>query len=189
MGSVGAQLQTRFGHSPDDAARSARLAGAFSATLPFGFVGMPLIGWLLDTRPLSASFLLVDLAGCAYGALVLLRSDWALRVCFALVSLSQQFLYSAYFAAVAKLFGFCNFGKLSALINLLVAALGCAQYALGALALTHGYEAVDLALLACALPLLAFSLAQACTAPSRGAPARETVAGAPKGTAGAPDVV
>lgn len=160
MGTVGAQLEAKFGHKHKGAQRSARLAGTFSALLPFGFLGMPLIGWLLDRKPLCASFFLVDLAGAAYGALLFAQADWALELCFALVALSQQLVYSTYFAAVAKLFGFANYGKLSGVINLLVAGLGSAQYALGALALAHGFAAVNLALLVSVLPLLAYSLSR-----------------------------
>lgn len=161
MGTVGAQLEAKFGHKHKAARRSARLVGMFSALLPFGFLGMPLIGWLLDSKPLCASFLLVDLTGAAYGALLLLAdADWALELCFALVALSQQLVYSTYFAAVAKLFGFANYGKLSGLINLLVAAIGAAQYPLGALALARGFEVVNLALLVSVLPLLAYSLSR-----------------------------
>ncbi|KAJ1631389.1 hypothetical protein T492DRAFT_839191 [Pavlovales sp. CCMP2436] len=134
---------------------------------------MPLIGWLLHSKPLPASFALVDLVGVGYSALLLCNSEALLRTSFALVALSQQLLYSTYFAAVARLFGFANYGKLSGLINLLVAALGLLQYALAALAVDLGFAAVNVALLVAVLPLLAYSLARLMADRARGGGALE----------------
>lgn len=158
LGTVVQQLDRKFGHgAPAERARAARLGSEFMALLPFGFLGLPLIGWLLDARPTAASYVLVDVVGVAYGVLLCTRSVGALRFAFSLVALSQQFLYSTYFAAVAKQFGFLNYGKLSATVNLLVAAVGSLQYPLGALAVSRGFSSVNLLLAACTLPLLASS--------------------------------
>jgi hypothetical protein len=156
IGTIGRQLLIKFGAT--ERGRADGLTRAFSAMLPLGFVGMPLIGWLLDAKPLAASFLLVDLVGGVYGALLFSSSGAALRCAFALASLSQQLIYSTYFAAVAKHFGFANYGKLSGLINVFVALLGSSQYALGALALGRGFALVNGALLVAVLPLLPYSL-------------------------------
>ena len=48
-----------------DAAGVARYTNYFASALPFGFVGMPIIGFVLDKRPLSNVFLLVNACGSA----------------------------------------------------------------------------------------------------------------------------
>lgn len=74
-----------------DAAAVSEYTTGFASALPFGFIGMPLIGFFLDRRPLSDVFLLVNLTGLACIALLLVpHSPLALSAAIGLVAVGRS---------------------------------------------------------------------------------------------------
>jgi len=113
-----------------DAPSVLKYTNLFASLLPFGFVGMPLIGFLLDRRPLSHVFALVNLTGLACTALLMVPASPAAFVgAIALVAVGRQFVYSTFFAQLQRTAG-PNYGTLAGIANLCVAAAGAAQPAL-----------------------------------------------------------
>lgn len=137
--------------------RAQRQAASFSALLPCGFLALPFIGWLLTRQPVAASFVLVDVLGVAYSLLLATRESALHIVAFVLVAVSQQCLYSTYFASVASLFGFRDYGKIVGVVNLGVAVVGASQVFVTALAVHVGYDHVNILLATAVLPLLGYS--------------------------------
>lgn len=98
----------------------------FSSMLPFGFAGMPLIGYALDNWSRSRIFLLVNVAGILCNALLMLPFAWSLILGSLLVSVGRQFVYSTFFDQLQRTAG-PNYGKLAGLANLCVASTGLLQ--------------------------------------------------------------
>jgi len=84
----------------------------FSSMLPFGFAGMPLIGYALDNWSRSRIFLLVNVAGILCNALLMLPFAWSLILGSLLVSVGRQFVYSTFFDQLQRTAG-PNYGKLA----------------------------------------------------------------------------
>lgn len=99
----------------------------FASALPFGFIGMPLIGFALDHRPLTEVFLLVNTSGLACLVLLMVpHSPAALAAGIGLVAVGRQFVYSTFFARLQRTAG-PHYGKLAGAANLCVAATGALQ--------------------------------------------------------------
>ena len=113
-----------LGFSSDDVAQHTTI---FASMLPFGFIGMPLIGFALDKRPLSDVFLLVNATGLLCTALLMIPgSDTTLTAAIGLVAVGRQFVYSTFFAQLQRTAG-QNYGKLAGAANLCVASFGVLQ--------------------------------------------------------------
>jgi MFS family permease len=102
--------------------------GVFGALLPLGFVGMPLIGHLLDHRPTVLVFALVNIVGTANNVLLLLpNSRVALWGAMALVAVGRQFVYSTFFAQLQRFASPNAYGLMAGVANLCVASTGVLQ--------------------------------------------------------------
>jgi len=115
------------------------LVSLFGALLPLGFVGMPLIGHLLDHSSETAVFGLVNGAGVLTHLLLLpRRSRASLWAAMALVATGRQFVYSTFFAHLQRLASPTTYGVLAGIANLCVAATGALQPLLVGLATCEG---------------------------------------------------
>jgi len=97
----------------------------FGRLLPLGFVGMPLIGYLLDNSTPLVVFLLVNAAGVLNSSLLLVpHSRPALLGAMCCVAVGRQFVYSTFFSELQRLASPRTYGTLAGLANLCVAATG-----------------------------------------------------------------
>jgi MFS family permease len=105
------------------------LINTFGAILPFGFVILPVIAYLLQRSALKA-LQLANLMGFSYGAvMVFAPRNSALLICivFTSVATCRQLVYSTVFHQVGQVFGFKNYGVLLGSINILVSAVSMVQ--------------------------------------------------------------
>jgi len=104
------------------------------ALLPFGFVGMPLIGYLLDHSSPTIVFALVNVVGVINHALLLVpQSRVTLLAAMCFVAVGRQFVYSTFFSSLQEHATPSTYGMLAGVANLFVATTGVLQPALVAL--------------------------------------------------------
>jgi hypothetical protein len=97
--------------SPDDADKVVQLEALFSFLVPFGFVGLPLSGYILDYKGLSANFFLTNTILLLMHITALVEADIRIQIMtFILWILARFFLFSSYFAYLPAVFGFKTFG-------------------------------------------------------------------------------
>jgi len=85
----------------------------FGFVLPIGgLISAPIVGWLLDHKPVWFNVCFLQLVGLAYGALICMNTVTAMVAAFAVFAFFRAYLFScmAHFVTVA--FGMSNFGKL-----------------------------------------------------------------------------
>ena len=86
----------------------------FGRLLPLGFVGMPLIGYLLDNSTPLVVFLLVNAAGVLNSSLLLVpHSRPALLGAMCCVAVGRQFVYSTFFSELQRLASPRTYGTLA----------------------------------------------------------------------------
>lgn len=145
---------------PDDPEISSRLVDIFGVMLPFGFLILPLVAFLL-TRPMVC-FQLANAVGLLYGAvLTFLPSSYFALVSavFAPVATSRQLVYSTVFHQTGELFGFSNYGVMLGLVNVIVSAVSLLQGPLVEWAeASRTYYGPNAVLLACTFPLILLAL-------------------------------
>jgi len=132
------------------------LIDVFGALLPFGFVALPLVAWLLNTS-VNGILQLANVVGLAYGAiLVWCPSSVSLLsfVVFPAVATSRQMVYSTVFHQIGAVFGFANYGVLLGITNILVSSFSMLQNPLVNWSEQLGdYTAANSVLLALTIPL------------------------------------
>lgn len=129
------------------------LVAIFGWMLPLGFVSAPVTAWLLARDPHYA-FTLANVFGIIYGSALVLGDERALLyVAFPLVALSRQLVYSSVFHFIGARFGFAKYGTLLGIVNVVVALVGCLQYAFVSWAQKTSYANPNLVLLALTIPL------------------------------------
>ena len=132
------------------------LINIFGAMLPFGFVVLPLVAYLLAKSTLTC-FQLANTVGVLYGAVLVFFPDQAwyqVLLVFTSVATSRQVVYSAVFHQTGELFGFKNYGVLLGLINVVVSSFSLVQgpmveWSEG----RHSYFGANLLLLVATIPL------------------------------------
>lgn len=133
-----------------------RLIDVFGVMLPFGFVILPVVAYLLQKMP-SQAFQLANVMGVAYGAIMLWfpSNKWLLSlVVFPSVATCRQLVYSTVFHQIGEVFGFANYGTLLGLINVMVSGLSALQTPLVSLSESNGsYFLANAVLLALTVPL------------------------------------
>jgi len=177
-------FQEQVGSLGFDDAAVVRFVGLFGAMLPFGFVGMPLIGHLLDRSSPAVVFALVNGVGIATALLLLVpRSTATLCAAMALVAVGRQFVYSTFFASLHRIAGPNSYGLLAGLGNLCVAATGALQPVLTSLSTDYfapwglyAFAPVNLLMIAFELLLLTQPLACWQERAAKAAPAAQSPA-------------
>ena len=112
---------------PLDQAES--LINIFGAMLPFGFVALPLVAWMLN-KSVTSVIQLANAVGMVYGGiLVWCPSSKILMtsLVFPAVATSRQMVYSTVFHQIGAAFGFANYGFLLGLTNILVSSFSLLQ--------------------------------------------------------------
>lgn len=132
------------------------LIDVFGAMLPFGFVALPLVAWLLNTS-VNGILQLANIVGLAYGAILVWcpSSVWQLSfIVFPAVATSRQMVYSTVFHQIGAVFGFSNYGVLLGITNILVSSFSMLQNPLVNWSeQLQDYTAANSVLLALTLPL------------------------------------
>lgn len=159
---VVATINDQLNISVDPGTKSA-LIDLFGAMLPFGFVALPLVAWLLN----KSAFWVIQIAnvvGLAYGAiLVWFPSSPVLMslIVFPAVATSRQMVYSTVFHQIGALFGFANYGVLLGSTNILVSVVSAIQNPLVNLSERLGdYTSANTLLLFLTIPLFFVGLMQ-----------------------------
>jgi MFS family permease len=134
------------------------LIGSFGAMLPFGFVILPVIAWLLQ-KSTTWAFQLTNVFGLVYGLILVYFASipWLLKwVVFPVIATSRQMVYSTIFHQIGVTFGFANYGVLLGLTNILVSAFSMIQNPLVTWSEILGdYKSANTVLLLMTLPLFA----------------------------------
>lgn len=132
------------------------LINIFGAMLPFGFVALPLVAWLLNKSTIWV-IQLANLVGLLYGAiLVWFPSSVGLLslAVFPAVATSRQMVYSTVFHQIGAAFGFANYGVLLGLTNILVSSFSLLQTPLVSWSEQQGdYTSANTVLLILTVPL------------------------------------
>lgn len=139
-----------------NARTAARLIDIFGAMLPFGFVVLPVVAYLLDKSAIWA-LQLANVVGILYGGILLYFPGSALLqsfVVFPAVASSRQMVYSTVFHQIGQVFGFDNYGVLLGLTNVFVSTFSAVQTPLVAWSEAVGsYTLANTVLLLATLPL------------------------------------
>jgi len=137
-------------------AESEKLIGVFGAMLPFGFVVLPVVAFLLNKNPLIA-FQLANVVGVMYGVVLAIFPGNAYLLMFVLfvsVATSRQLVYSTVFHQIGELFGFTNYGVLLGLTNVCVSTFSTVQTPLVSWSEESGsYYQANMVLVLATLPL------------------------------------
>ena len=128
----------------------------FGAVLPFGFVILPLVAYLL-AKSTMACFQLANVVGLVYGAVLTFFpgvASYQIFIVFTSVAVSRQLVYSTVFHQTGELFGYANYGVLLGLTNIMVSVVSLSQGPLVKWAeAANSYFGADLVLLLITLPL------------------------------------
>jgi len=119
------QVEDEFTYNQADT-----LITGLSTFLPFGFVVLPLVAYLLGLENEAVVFQTINIIGIAYGIGFVFINWYYLWVCFLLVAISRQFVYSVVFAKLQLWFGWKHYGTILGISNVVVAAFGTGQYLL-----------------------------------------------------------
>lgn len=132
------------------------LISIFGAMLPFGFVVLPLVAYLLGSSTLIC-FQLANVVGVLYGAVLTFTpgvASFQILVVFSSVATSRQLVYSTVFHQTGEIFGFRNYGVILGLINIIVSGVSLVQGPLVAWAeRAEDYTGANAVLLLATLPL------------------------------------
>ncbi|KAG8694531.1 hypothetical protein FRC09_009784 [Ceratobasidium sp. 395] len=97
----------------------------FTLLLPLGgIIGVPVFGWLLDSRTVFDASLVIMLGGLVYGALGMMHSVVIQVVSISVFVVLRPLLYVFVGDYCGKAFGFQTFGRIYGLINTLVGLQG-----------------------------------------------------------------
>jgi len=126
-GTMDTQLYEKSENNREGAELAAKI---FSLIASCGFVGIPLIGVLLDKAGLFVSYMLVASTNFLYNLLFLvpLSATWFESIIFVLYSVSRPFIYASKYAYVSDVFGFANFGKLVGICNFSIGIFTTLQF-------------------------------------------------------------
>lgn len=105
------------------------LIAIFGAMLPFGFVVLPAVAYMLSRSSLLC-FQAANVVGVLYGLVLTFFpgvASYQVLVVFVSVATSRQLVYSTVFHQTGELFGFKNYGVLLGLINIVVSGVSLIQ--------------------------------------------------------------
>ena len=105
------------------------LIAIFGAMLPFGFVVLPAVAYMLSRSSLLC-FQIANVVGVLYGLVLTFFpgvASYQVLVVFVAVATSRQLVYSTVFHQTGELFGFRNYGVLLGLINVVVSGVSLVQ--------------------------------------------------------------
>jgi LAT3 family solute carrier family 43 protein 3 len=153
VATINDQLEYAMPDEPDTVHSLIRI---FGAILPFGFVILPLVAYLL-ARSTMMCFQLANAIGILYATVLTFFPSVAssqILVVFTSVAMSRQLVYSTVFHQTGELFGFSNYGVLLGLTNVIVSAASLVQGPLVEWAeASHCYFWPNIVLLAATIPL------------------------------------
>jgi hypothetical protein len=101
----------------------------FGAMLPFGFVVLPAVAYMLS-RSSFLCFQVANVVGVLYGLVLTFFpgvASYDIFIVFVAVATSRQLVYSTVFHQTGELFGFRNYGVLLGLINVVVSSVSLVQ--------------------------------------------------------------
>lgn len=101
----------------------------FGAMLPFGFVVLPAVAYMLS-RSSFLCFQVANIVGVLYGLVLTFFpgvASYDIFIVFVAVATSRQLVYSTVFHQTGELFGFRNYGVLLGLINVVVSSVSMIQ--------------------------------------------------------------
>lgn len=131
-----------------------------ASVLPlFGFLGIPAIGWLLDSQGYGATLGAINLMGVAASLMQAVPSLRFQALTITVWTYGRFFLYTSYFTIFGALFGFRNFGRMVAIDNTVNGLFGLLQLPLtswGLRGLRGDFTAINLLQAAVLLPLFGF---------------------------------
>jgi hypothetical protein len=125
----------------------------FAFMVPFGFIGLPVSGFVLDTRGFSANFCIANTLLVCMQVTSLIESLPLQVVTFVLWVLARFFLFSSYFAFLPAAFGFGTFGLVNGVISMVASVVGLLQYPL---TISGDYTAINIGFLAILMLMYAF---------------------------------
>jgi MFS family permease len=154
---VGDQLSLEYRHNP---AEASTLANAFNFMLPFGFVIVPIAGFLLDFKGTKPALTLGNVMGLIYGVIFvwLLSEPGFAYASFVCIAMSRQLVFGSAFTCTAKWYKKERFGRYVAVQKTITAIVGLGQYLMSYLAIyqfSHSYYETNIIMLALMLPLFA----------------------------------
>ena len=101
----------------------------FGAMLPFGFVVLPAVAYMLSKSSILC-FQVANVVGVLYGSVLTFFpgiASYQVFVVFVAVATSRQLVYSTVFHQTGELFGYRNYGVLLGLINVVVSSVSMVQ--------------------------------------------------------------
>ena len=145
--------------SKGDAATGFAFTKLASVLPAFGFLGIPAIGWLLDSQGYGATLGAINLMGVAASLMQAVPSLRFQALTITVWTYGRFFLYTSYFTIFGALFGFRNFGRMVAIDNTVNGLFGLLQLPLtswGLHGLRGNFTAINLLQAAVLLPLFGF---------------------------------
>jgi len=145
--------------SKGDAATGFAFTKLASVLPAFGFLGIPAIGWLLDSQGYGATLGAINLMGVAASLMQAVPSLRFQALTITIWTYGRFFLYTSYFTIFGALFGFRNFGRMVAIDNTVNGLFGLLQLPLtswGLHGLRGNFTAINLLQAAVLLPLFGF---------------------------------
>lgn len=152
LGTIRLQLE----HKGDDHHTFTGIANIVPA---FGFLGIPVIGWLLDTKGFGITLGTINFLGVLASLFEAMPSLGFQVVTLIVWCAGRFFLYTSYYAIFGALFGVTNFGRMVAIDNTVNGLFGLLQLPLtnwGLHGLNGNFTALNLIQLAVQIPLFVF---------------------------------
>ncbi|SCV68024.1 BQ2448_145 [Microbotryum intermedium] len=118
-------VTSQLSHFTQSPSLTLSLSKIFTVLLPIvGFLGIPLIGYLLDHRPWVEVPILLFLMGLGFGTLGMSRGFVPQLVGIVLFCLFRPLMYTALSSSFVRTFGFLHFGKVYGLAMTLSGLVG-----------------------------------------------------------------
>ncbi|BDA48190.1 probable solute carrier family 43 member 3 at N-terminal half [Coccomyxa sp. Obi] len=152
LGTTRLQLE----HKGDSAHVVTNIANVVPA---FGFIGIPVISWLLDSKGYGVTLAVINLLGVLASIFQAMPSLYFQIVTLIVWCAGRFFLYTSYFTIFGALFGAKNFGRMVAIDNSVNGLVGLLQFPLTSWGLhgLHGnFTAINILQFGLLLPLFWF---------------------------------
>jgi LAT3 family solute carrier family 43 protein 2 len=121
LGSAANQLQTLG----DNDGMYVRAVGYI---IPFGFLLVPISGYIMDKYGLAVSMHLINVLGLVFGVLILVPNLKLQMMTYVVVAIFRIVLFSSGFAFYVETFGFQHFGRLAGVAGLVTALFSTLQF-------------------------------------------------------------
>lgn len=100
----------------------------FTAIMTFGFIGIPIVGAMMDKLGFPATATFTCSMGVIWALLLVYNSRTSVFASFFFYAIFRTFLFTFIFAYIADTLGFKYFGLLAGLMFVIGGLVGCAQY-------------------------------------------------------------